>query len=299
MGGISESRLLNAGVDGAASWRGNLRVEGGGFCGMRTLPFETPMNLSTADGMYVTCRLASDDEASRRVWKMTLRTSGGERGEVVYQTMFQIDPKIEGLQRILLPFSAFRLVRGPRLIPGAPLLDADKTGTVFQVGLTASKFQIAEDMTPLGNFRDGFFQLDIGAIGTYTRNGAGKAAAPVVGPVGTATPEEAKKQRPLLFKVLLPVLNVFFGEKVRRGKRATEILNERGTTFVDRMAFGVRTRHRQGRNWFRAFLTAPVIPLRGFVGFTLGLAFRVAFLPFKLLKVFKPKEQNLPSLEAK
>lgn len=71
MGGISQSALRDVPNQEYASWSGVCRLDGGGFCGMRTLPFTVPLNATGYDGVYICCKLASDDEADRRMWKLT------------------------------------------------------------------------------------------------------------------------------------------------------------------------------------------------------------------------------------
>jgi hypothetical protein len=55
-----------------------------GFCGFRTNPFVEPLiPCDDNGGFYITCRLVSDNEPERRVWKMTTRTRP-DRGELLY-----------------------------------------------------------------------------------------------------------------------------------------------------------------------------------------------------------------------
>lgn len=111
MGGISTSALREVPGKPYASWSGVCRLDGGGFCGMRTLAFEEPLQVGDAAGFFLDCRLTSDDEPERRVWKMTTR-SERSRGEELYQAQFTI-PKnsTDAWARIMIPFSHFRLVR--------------------------------------------------------------------------------------------------------------------------------------------------------------------------------------------
>lgn len=56
MGGISVSSLRDVSDQDYASWSGVCRTDGGGFCGMRTLPFkDTPLNATRQDGVYLDC----------------------------------------------------------------------------------------------------------------------------------------------------------------------------------------------------------------------------------------------------
>ena len=83
MGGVSSSALgaPRAVADPFAVWRGTVRVDGGGFCGVRTRPLAAPLDLREFAGLFVRARLASDGEPGRRAWKATLRTRN-DRGEV-------------------------------------------------------------------------------------------------------------------------------------------------------------------------------------------------------------------------
>jgi hypothetical protein len=112
MGGISTSQLRQVVIvkddgnddnvdDGAgnnyASWSGVCRLDGGGFCGTRTLPFKDgrPLNVQNQNGFYVKLRLDSDNEPERRVWKMTTRTQNIQTSEQVYQSSFVIPKRVE------------------------------------------------------------------------------------------------------------------------------------------------------------------------------------------------------------
>lgn len=177
-----------------------------------------------ADGFYVTCRLTSDDEPERRVWKMTTRTKP-DRGELLYQAPFDLSTAAAavasrddggggGWATVKVPFGSFNYVRGPRMIPDGPPLNT--TAGLYQIGMTMSKFAFGvKQMTEMENFRDGFFELQLKEIGLYKDNNDSKVdgtmdavATPIV-----YSKLEAKSKRPLLLKVLLPVANIFFSEE--------------------------------------------------------------------------------------
>ena len=82
---------------------------------MRTLPFKETLDVSNQDGVYVNCKLASDDEPERRVWKLTVRTDTS-RGEQVYQAMFDLAKasKDGSMTMVKVPFSSFQLVTESR-----------------------------------------------------------------------------------------------------------------------------------------------------------------------------------------
>lgn len=219
---------------------------------MRTLPFTTPLNATGQDGVYLDCRLVSDDEADRRVWKMSLRTDTS-RGEMVYQSEYDLQKAMneakendgnDGWARVMVPFDKFQLVRGPRLVPDGPELNT--TGGIFQVGMTLSKFKMAQNTTEIENFRPGFFDLHIQCIGFY--NNQEGADIPADKAMTSNVPEtlskmEAERKRPLLLKMLLPVAKVFFSEQANRRKSAMRILREdRKLSRMKAILFGIRCR---------------------------------------------------------
>jgi hypothetical protein len=209
MGGISTSALRDVPGEPYASWSGVCRIDGGGFCGMRTLAFEEPLQVGkNADGFYVDCRLTSDSEPERRVWKMTTRTERS-RGEELYQAQFTLPKNNTNGQwaRIQIPFSNFRLVRGPRMVQGGTPFNT--TGGIYQIGLSLSKFQLSQNTSEIENFRPGFFELQLKTIGVYSNS----ATSLQLSEPNTLSPEEAKRRRPIIVKALSPVLNLLFSEQ--------------------------------------------------------------------------------------
>jgi hypothetical protein len=178
-----------------------------GFCGARTLPFEEPLDVGEADGLFLMCRLTSDQEPERRVWKVTAR-SDQSRGEQVYQAMFDLPKNSDDeWSLITIPFSSFVQVRGPRVVEGgAPL---NTTGGLFQIGISLSKFKIGKTTTEIENFRPGYFELQLKEIGVYRSGNLNLA----IDSPNTLPKEEVEKRKPLVLKILLPVANVFFSEK--------------------------------------------------------------------------------------
>ena len=279
MGGISQSSLRDIPNQPYASWSGVCRTDGGGFCGMRTLPFIEPLQAENQEGIYFDSKLVSDAEADRRIWKMTVR-SDSSRGEQVYQSEYDLQQAIneanksskdgklvlerttEGTvikkdqpqenkdewARVKIPFDSFRLVRGPRLVPDSPPINI--TGGIYQIGMTMSKFKMAENTTQLDNFRDGYFDMHIQRIGFYNDNkDEAAAAAASVQEEKTATvpitlsKDEASKKRPLLLKVLLPMAKIFFSETANRRRSAMRILREeRNLSRFQAIKFGMKWR---------------------------------------------------------
>ena len=244
MGGISLSSLRDVPDKDYASWSGVCRTDGGGFCGMRTLPFkDAPLNATGQEGVYLDCNLASDDEAERRIWKLTVRTDSS-RGEMVYQSQFDLKQAIEDAKKqsvgddnndvidawakVLVPFDKFQLVRGPRLIPDGPPLNV--TGGIYQIGMTLSKFVMNVNTTELENFRPGYFDLRIKRIGFYnsqTDGGSNVSASTKVAAVPTTlSKEDAEKKRPVVLRLLLPIAKLLFSEQANRRRSAMRILRE-------------------------------------------------------------------------
>jgi hypothetical protein len=170
-----------------------------------------------ADGFYVQCRLSSDNEPQRRVWKMTTRTKP-DRGELLYQAPFPLtntssSSDNDGWTTVHVPFASFRYVRGPRMIPDGPPLNT--TGGLYQIGMTMSKFVFAEQTTELPDFRDGYFELQIKEIGLYKRDSKrlyGGVIQAMARPI-VYTKRQAQAQRPILIKFLTPVFKLFFSEQ--------------------------------------------------------------------------------------
>jgi len=226
MGGISTSSFQPA--DGFARWGGVCRTDGGGFCGFRTNPFEEPLMPGDSDGLYMKCRLTSDDEPERRVWKMSTRTKPG-RGELLYQALLDFTSKdSEHWTTVKVPFDTFRYVRGPRMIPDGPPLDA--SAGLYQIGMTMSKFAFGVNTTLLENFREGFFELQIKEIGLYKEKNetedAFSSASAVTAP-RVFSKLETKRKRPLAMKLLFALAKILFSEKSQRRKSAMRILRQK------------------------------------------------------------------------
>ena len=298
MGGISLSALKDTSED-YASWSGICRTDGGGFCGMRTLPFREPLDAAGSDGIFVDCRLASDDEPERRVWKITCRTDTS-RGEMVYQAAFPLAAGSD-FSRVFVPFDDFQLVRGPRVVPDAPKLNV--TGGIYQIGMSLSKFVIGVNTTELENFRPGFFDLQIRQIGFFSANSAKNMPAVAV---NTLSKAEVKKKRPLLLKILLPISKIFFSEQANRRKSAMKILQkQRGLSRAKAILWGIKTRAASMGFVPSLFKAAAIIGIDSFRTI-LGTALKVClFYPLGFLRksvkfvkknVLRMQVKELPSM---
>ncbi len=74
-----------------------------------------------------------------------------------------------------IPWSNFRLVRGPTIIPDVPPLSAEQCVSVFGLGLIMSRFSA---QGPMAEFREGPFRLAVHAMGGYSETPE-TAVAPV------------------------------------------------------------------------------------------------------------------------
>lgn len=243
MGGISTSTIRQG--KNWSIWSGICRTDGGGFCGFRTNPFRNPLLLNSTpsgnsyDGFYIICRLASDNEADRRIWKVTTRTKP-DRGELLYQAPFHLnsvafqssfpsDNSLLDWQTVYVPFESFRLVRGPRIIENGAPLNISKG--IYQIGMSMSKFlfSLSSNSTErtLDNFRDGYFEMHIQEIGVYATLGVFKdyddspyKADPnltsdmlKMRPLSIYSKFEVKRGQPPLLKFLLVISKIFFSEQ--------------------------------------------------------------------------------------
>jgi len=216
MGGVSSSTFgPSKSSKDCWTFRGVLRNTGGGFCGFRTAAFSQPLSAVGYDGVYLKARFTSDDEPSRRTYKLTVRDDKS-RGEYVRQAMFSVPCKPEGeIPTIRVPFEDLVAVRGPVKNPNAPAFN--KT-SVFQLGMVISKFKIAQSTETLEDFRDGPFSLDVSEIGFYTDANA-PPAEPVARP---SVSSEPKKSSPLA-----AIFKLIFSEKSRRRRAALLVLSDR------------------------------------------------------------------------
>lgn len=243
----------------------------------------------------------SDEEAKRRIWKMTVRTDGS-RGEQVYQAMFDLGKAMEEESaagggsselndddkwaRVYVPFNDFQLVRGPRLVNDGPKLDV--SGGLYQIGMTMSKFKIAVNTTELEDFRPGFFDVRIRQIGFYKDDDDGdNYDAGYVQPASvpdTLTKEEAAKKRPLVLKMLLPVAKIFFSEEANRRRSAMKILQQkRNMNRVKAIMFGVKVRRGSMGIVPSLFKTLSILSIDSFRS-VVGTALRVALVyPLRLI----------------
>jgi hypothetical protein len=270
MGGISSSRLVAAPDSSCAYFEGKLREMGGGFVGQRVRLLAEPLDLSNESGLWVD--LEADADARSRVFKLALRTRQ-DRGEVIYQAEFAPPPLSR--TRWLLPFSEFKLVRGPRLVPGVPPLSAANASSVFQLSFILSKFCISADGAALPNFKEGPFRTKLFGVGAF--RSAPTAVAGDVAKPKAMTEKAAQAARPLPLKLLAPILALLFGEPRRRRKAAATMLQQRGSGLLARARLGWAWRRAGGRRSAGA-AAAKTVSL-----FAREVAALLVSIPFKIL----------------
>ena len=263
MGGVSSSTIAPdpAGRE-CLVWAGKCRAEGGGFAGARSVALRTPLDLSAFDGLALTCGFESDAEPERRTWKATVRTQN-DRGEMVYQATFEppvadaADAAADVPRETRIPWDAFRLVRGPTVVPDVPPLSAEQCGSVYGLGLIMSRFSARG---PMPEFREGPFRLAVHALGVYSDSAAdasasaSASAAPSLLAAASANAgkraSENRGSRNVVTFLLSPLIKLAFDEKRRRRKRARALLRDRfGVGAIRaRFAFGqtLKTKRRGG-----------------------------------------------------
>lgn len=182
-----------------------------GFCGFRTNPFESALMVPTnATGLYVDMKLVSDDEPERRVWKVTTRTRP-DRGEQLYQAPIAwTSSDCAEFTKYKVPFEAFQLVKGAKRITDGPPLNY--TSGLFQLGMTLSKFALDGE---LKNFKDGVFQVLIREIGFYYEVTNENDVQSNNIKLDILSKAEAKKKRPVILKIMLPITKILFFSEER------------------------------------------------------------------------------------
>ena len=187
----------------------------------------------------------------------------------------------------MVPFDDFRMVRGPRLVPDGPRLDVSggvyqigMTLSKFRMAVDTTEI---ENFRP-GYFelrirRIGFYGNrvatdDDDAVVDDDGGGGGvaaAAAATVAGDDGgvvivgeapsarndvdvcrvvpdTLSKEEAMRKRPILLRMLLPVIRLYFSEKASRRRSAMRILRtDRGMGRLGAISLGMRYRRSSRR----------------------------------------------------
>jgi len=278
---------------------------------MRTQPFTSPLNATNQEGVYLDCKLVSDDEANRRMWKMTVRTDSS-RGEMVYQAEYDLQKAMDEAKknddndddvwaRVIVPFDKFQQVRGPKIMPDGPKLNV--TGGIFQIGMTLSKFKMAQKTTVLEDFRPGFFDMHIQGIGFYHDQGVAIPAKEQIlssSVPDTLSKKEAQKKRPLLLKMILPISKILFSEKANRRKSAMRILREeRNMSRSKAILFGIRSRKKSMGIFPSIIKSLGIISIDSFRAVIKNVLKLVLVYPFRVVGAFVRMVKQMLGMKVK
>uniref|UniRef100_A0A383VGR7 NADH:ubiquinone oxidoreductase intermediate-associated protein 30 domain-containing protein n=1 Tax=Tetradesmus obliquus TaxID=3088 RepID=A0A383VGR7_TETOB len=168
MGGNSSSALEAAADGSGAVWKGDLVVEGGGFCGARTKALD--MDLSGYDGLQL--RVKGDGQ----IFKFNIKTDQDATPESTYQATFDTSPEGDWTT-VRLPWSSFVPVKQAQSDPNRGPLDPAR---ISKLGLVLSRFEFNKAPNP--SYRPGKFQLAIDGSGIS----AYKAPRPAVVAISSA-----------------------------------------------------------------------------------------------------------------
>ncbi|EME32652.1 uncharacterized protein Gasu_00240 [Galdieria sulphuraria] len=160
MGGVSQSKIELSSSGDSVIFSGQVSTDNfGGFASVKTIPFETPLDLSGYDGIYL--RLLGDG----RRYKFIIRCDKKWDG-IAY--ICSMDTVASIWKECYLPFSQFRPVfRAKTITPISPL---DPT-TIYSFQLMYSKFEYDEKLNP--SFQEGPFSLELKDIYAYRHNELG------------------------------------------------------------------------------------------------------------------------------
>lgn len=149
MGGSSESSF----DDATGVWSGKVITAGGGFAGIRTRPFEPPLDLSRCTGL----RLKVKGQGQR--FKFIVRDNDEFNG-IAWSYSFDTNPWFDTEVRI--PLADFVPTKFARVVEDVGNLD---TSTISALQITYSKFEYQDALNP--KFEGGDFKLVLKELDTY------------------------------------------------------------------------------------------------------------------------------------
>lgn len=184
------------------------------------------------------------------------------------KTLFE-DGKYDEMKRIYIPFKDFRQVRGARLVPEAVPLNT--TGGLYQIGMTLSKFIMANNMTELTDFRDGYFEMHLGKIGLYSEQQNNEVTTNTQlknNIIRVKSEKEVQKQLPIVFRLFIrPILKLLFSEKATRRKIAMQKLmsgRKQKMTLLEATLFGIKSRSYRKKSVIKGITQSLAIILADF-----------------------------------
>ena len=145
MGGNSSSELKLSQSGNGFTWKGELVVEGGGFCGARSLP--NKMDLSAYDGVSLKVKGAG------QTLKLNIKTDDLNEPEDTYQATFDVPDGEWGT--VFIPWHEFVPVKRAKTFPGGPKLNPS---SIIQFGLVYSRFSF--NGFPNQNYVPGPFEIE-------------------------------------------------------------------------------------------------------------------------------------------
>lgn len=155
MGGNSSSVLETNPDNTGAVWRGELVVEGGGFCGARSDAMS--LDLGAYDG------IALKVKGGGRTLKLNIKTDTFIEPEDTYQASFET-AEGDAWTHVFLPWHEFVAVKRARTVPNGPPIDPSK---IRQFGLVYSRF--AFNGYPNESYTPGPFVVEFeGGIKAYS-----------------------------------------------------------------------------------------------------------------------------------
>jgi len=149
MGGSSESFF----DDATGVWSGDVITVGGGFTGIRTRPFEPPLDLSSCKGI----RLKVKGQGQR--FKFIIRDDEQFNG-IAWSYSFDTNPWFD--TEVKIPLGSFVPTKFARVVEPQPTLNV---ATISAIQITYSKFEYGDKLNP--KFKAGDFKLDVKEIGTF------------------------------------------------------------------------------------------------------------------------------------
>eukprot|EP00871_Galdieria_phlegrea_P000811 jgi/Galph1/1730/GphlegSOOS_G430.1 len=160
MGGVSQSKVeLSPSMD-AITFSGEVSTDNfGGFASTKTLPFETPVDLSGYDGIYL--QLLGDGKRYKFIIRCDRKWDG-----IAY--CCSVDTINGTWKEVWLPFKDFKPVFRAKTMPTMPMLDASR---IYSFQLMLSKFEYDQQFNP--NFSPGLFSLSMKDIYGYRKVSVG------------------------------------------------------------------------------------------------------------------------------
>ncbi|GJQ14810.1 hypothetical protein GpartN1_g6601.t1 [Galdieria partita] len=160
MGGVSQSKVELSSNGDSVIFSGQVSTDNfGGFASVKTVPFETPIDLSGYDGIYL--RFLGDGKRYKFIIRCDKKWDG-----IAY--IYSVDTVASTWKECYLLFSQFRPVfRAKTITPMTPL----DSSRIYSFQLMYSKFEYDEKLNP--TFQEGLFSLELKDIYAYRHNGLG------------------------------------------------------------------------------------------------------------------------------